>query len=34
VPGGVLRRWREGRVPPDAAEVPEADRQLASQPFP
>jgi [ribosomal protein S5]-alanine N-acetyltransferase len=34
VPGGVLRRWREGRVPADAATVPDADKQLASRPFP
>jgi ribosomal-protein-alanine N-acetyltransferase len=34
VPGGVLRRWREGSVPPEAARVPEADRELARTPFP
>jgi ribosomal-protein-alanine N-acetyltransferase len=34
VPGGVLRRWREGGVPPDAADVPESDRELARTPFP
>jgi [ribosomal protein S5]-alanine N-acetyltransferase len=34
VPGGVLRRWREGAVPPDAARVPEADQELARTPFP
>jgi ribosomal-protein-alanine N-acetyltransferase len=34
VPAGVLRRWREGNVPPDAATVPEADRELARTPFP
>jgi ribosomal-protein-alanine N-acetyltransferase len=34
VPEGVLRRWREGRVPPDAATVPAADRELARLPFP
>ena len=34
VPGGVLRRWREDAVPPDAARVPEADRELARTPFP
>ncbi|HEV7623485.1 MAG TPA: GNAT family protein [Amnibacterium sp.] len=34
VPGGVLRRWREGSVPPDAAAVPEADQELARTPFP
>ncbi|HEY8317690.1 MAG TPA: GNAT family protein [Amnibacterium sp.] len=34
VPGGVLRRWREGAVPPEAASVPEADQELARTPFP
>ncbi len=34
VPGGVLRRWREGAVPPDAASVPEADQELARTQFP
>jgi len=34
VPRGVLRRWREGQVPPDAATVPEADLELARTPFP
>jgi ribosomal-protein-alanine N-acetyltransferase len=34
VPRGVLRRWREGDVPPDAADVPESDRELARTPFP
>lgn len=34
VPGGVLRRWREGRVPADAAAVPPADRELSGRPFP
>ncbi|MCU1473405.1 GNAT family protein [Amnibacterium sp.] len=34
VPGGVLRRWREGNVPPGSATVPEADRELARTPFP
>ena len=34
VPGGVLRRFREGAVPPDAARVPEADQELARTPFP
>jgi ribosomal-protein-alanine N-acetyltransferase len=34
VPGGVLRRWREGDVPPDAAAVPDADLELARTPFP
>ncbi len=31
---GVLRRWKEGRVPSDAASIPEADREAAAQPFP
>ena len=34
VPEGVLRRWRAGRVPADAAEVPDEDRRLAETPFP
>jgi ribosomal-protein-alanine N-acetyltransferase len=34
VPEGVLRRWREGRVPADAADVPGADWDLAQTPFP
>jgi ribosomal-protein-alanine N-acetyltransferase len=34
VPEGVLRRWREGRVPPDAAAVPDADWELARSAFP
>ena len=34
VPEGVLRRFRSGRVPPHAADVPEADRRLAETPFP
>ena len=29
VPEGVLTRWVEGRVPPDAAVVPHADRRAA-----
>lgn len=29
VPMGVLRRWRDGRVPAGAGTVPEADRRLA-----
>ena len=33
VPGGVLRRWREGRVPQGAADVPDADKERAAQPF-
>ncbi len=31
---GVLRRWKEGRVPSDAARIPQADREAAAQPFP
>jgi ribosomal-protein-alanine N-acetyltransferase len=34
VPAGVLRRWREGNVPPGAATVPEADQELARTSFP
>ena len=34
VPEGVLRRWRDGRAPHDAATVPEADQRLAATPFP
>lgn len=34
VPGGVLRRFREERVPPGAADVPEGDQELAAGPFP
>jgi ribosomal-protein-alanine N-acetyltransferase len=34
VPQGVLRRWRDGRVPADAATVPEADLTLAATQFP
>lgn len=31
VPMGVLRRWRDGEAPADAAAVPEADRARAAQ---
>jgi [ribosomal protein S5]-alanine N-acetyltransferase len=34
VPGGVLRRFVEGRVPDDAAAIPAADRELAARRFP
>jgi ribosomal-protein-alanine N-acetyltransferase len=34
VPQGVLRRWRDGRVPAGAATVPEADLALAATRFP
>ena len=33
VPGGVLRRWREGRVPADAAAIPATDREAAHTPL-
>ncbi|MBM7505488.1 GNAT family N-acetyltransferase [Agromyces aurantiacus] len=33
VPGGVLRRWREGRAPADAAAIPAADREAALTPL-
>ena len=33
VPGGVLRRWREGRAPSEAAIIPTADREAALTPF-
>jgi ribosomal-protein-alanine N-acetyltransferase len=33
LPQGVLRRWHEGRVPPDAGKVPEADRATAMHPL-
>ncbi|HEU4755569.1 MAG TPA: GNAT family protein [Agromyces sp.] len=33
VPGGVLRRWREGRAPSDAATIPAADREAALTPL-
>ena len=32
VPTGVLRRWRDGRVPAGAGIVPQADRDAALQP--
>src|SRR3954465_4839694 len=31
---GVLRRWKDGRVPADAARIPDADREAAASPFP
>ncbi len=34
VPEGVLTRFRAGRVPGDAAAVPESDRRIADTPFP
>jgi ribosomal-protein-alanine N-acetyltransferase len=33
VPAGVLRRWRDGRVPAENAVVPEADRVKAQRPI-
>jgi ribosomal-protein-alanine N-acetyltransferase len=33
LPQGVLRRWREGRVPPEAGKVPDADRAAALHPL-
>lgn len=33
VPGGVLRRWKDGQVPSDAATVPESDRRAAETPL-
>ena len=33
VPEGVLRRWRDGRAPSDAAAVPAADREAAATPL-
>lgn len=33
VPQGVLRRWRDGRAPTDAATVPPADREAAATPL-
>ena len=33
LPTGVLRRWKDGRVPAGAGSVPEADRALAAQPL-
>ncbi|MGO3886143.1 MAG: GNAT family N-acetyltransferase, partial [Mycetocola sp.] len=33
VPGGILRRWREGRVPAENARIPEADIVAAARPI-
>ena len=33
LPMGVLRRWKDGRVPAGAGSVPEADRVLATHPL-
>jgi [ribosomal protein S5]-alanine N-acetyltransferase len=34
LPNGVLRRWRDGLVPPDAATVTQEDRAAAAIPIP
>lgn len=34
LPRGVLRRWREGEVPADAASIPPEDRAAAATPIP
>jgi ribosomal-protein-alanine N-acetyltransferase len=34
LPNGVLRRWRDGEVPPDAATVTQEDRAAAAIPIP
>jgi ribosomal-protein-alanine N-acetyltransferase len=33
LPTGVLRRWKDGRVPAENARIPEADRVLAQHPL-
>jgi len=33
LPTGVLRRWKDGRVPVESARIPEADRVLAQHPL-
>ena len=33
LPTGVLRRWKDGRVPAGVGNVPEADRAVAAQPL-
>ena len=33
LPTGVLRRWKDGRVPAENAHIPEADRVLAQRPI-
>jgi ribosomal-protein-alanine N-acetyltransferase len=33
LPTGVLRRWKDGRVPAENARIPEADRVLAQRPL-
>jgi ribosomal-protein-alanine N-acetyltransferase len=34
LPVGVLRRWREGRIPPGEGSVPESERIAAARPLP
>jgi ribosomal-protein-alanine N-acetyltransferase len=34
IPTGVLRRWLDGKVPTDAALIPDGDRDAAERPFP
>jgi ribosomal-protein-alanine N-acetyltransferase len=33
VPGGVLRRWKDGTVPADAAAIPDVDLRAAHEPL-
>jgi ribosomal-protein-alanine N-acetyltransferase len=33
IPQGVLRRWKSGAVPPDAATVPDSDIEAAAHPL-
>jgi ribosomal-protein-alanine N-acetyltransferase len=33
VPGGVLRRWKDGTVPADAAAIPDVDLRAANEPL-
>ena len=33
LPTGVLRRWKDGRVPAENARIPEADRVMAQRPL-
>jgi ribosomal-protein-alanine N-acetyltransferase len=33
VPTGVLRRWRDGKVPPENARIPDADKEKAQHPI-
>jgi ribosomal-protein-alanine N-acetyltransferase len=34
VPQGVLRRWRDGQASPEAAQIPDFDREAAAHPLP